>query len=105
MTTDSRRRGYSADVARQAHALNLDALRVLDRVASHLVRRQLEGGPLTLEAMRGWTRDPRDIDDTTVVLDEAIAAIADLIVLEDQEREELHEQARAEMVGELGGEG
>lgn len=101
MTDDLQRRGLLADLARQSRGLSLDAVRVLDRIASRLVRRQQRDLTLTLGTMRTWTRDQwgRDLDDGSETLDDAIAAVADQLVLEDQELASRREAARAEMVG------
>lgn len=97
MSDDSRRRGFAADVSRQARGLSLDALRVLDRIASHLVRREEQEGARTLEQLSTWMRDARDLDDGCDV-DAAIALVADAIAAEDREQEEQHERARDEAV-------
>lgn len=96
MTDDLQRRGLLASLAARHQALELDALRVIDRITARLELGRERHGVLDLAAPRDWRRERFEER-----LDALIYDVCEELALEDRARGELHEQARVEMLGEF----
>lgn len=100
MGDEVQRQALVRDVARRLQLASLDEIRVADRVLARLELGRERYGLLDLAKPRDWRRELRE-----ELLDSLVYDVAGELAQEDRERAELREAARAEMVGELGGEG
>lgn len=83
------------DLARFNAILDLDELRIMDRVQSRLLVGLERYGHLDLSKPRNWRKERMEER-----LDALVYDVAEELAAEDAERAKLHEEARREMVGE-----
>lgn len=97
MSDSVQRQALERIIPRHLAPLSLAALRILDEVAVALLVHEREHGAIDLAALHR-TGAGLDVGDP---IGAAIHAIGTGLVQQDREREELHEAARREMVGEI----
>lgn len=92
------RPGLLATIPRHLAPLSTDALRIADEFVMGLLAHEKAHGPIDLQTVRHFAPavDPRDEPTRTVVL-AAIVTIGIALREQDREREELREQALAEL--------
>jgi hypothetical protein len=95
MTCDLAHQALIRDIARRLQLASPDEVRALDRLFQRLELGRERYGALDLSRPREWRRELRE-----ELLDALIYDVCDELAVEDQERAELHEAARAEMLGE-----
>jgi len=83
------------DLARRLQLAAHDELRVIDRILTRLEIGRERYGELDLSRPRDWRREHRE-----ELLDALVYDVAEELAREDQERAELREAARVEMLGE-----
>jgi hypothetical protein len=88
------RQALARDIARRLQLASIDEARVVDRVLQRLELGRERYGLLDLSRPRDWRKEHRE-----ELLDALVYDVAEELALEDQAREQLRDEARAEMLG------
>lgn len=94
MTAELQRQALARDLSRRLQLASHDEARVLDRVLTVLEQRRHRVGPLDIRDRRNWHTELGE-----GLLNAVVFCAIETMRAEDESRAELHEAARAEILG------